>query len=68
MEVAVSLISWLTKKDSEFFGLCNCFFRKFAVRFYVYDHFWYKYLQDLRTMTYDNDYDRKNYIIKRSLS
>ncbi len=33
MEVAVSLISWLTKKDSEFFGLCNCFFRKFAVRF-----------------------------------
>ena len=46
----------------------NSFFRKFAVRFYVYEHFWYKYSQDLGTMTYDNDYDRINYIIKRSLS
>ena len=44
------------------------FFRSFAVRFYVYDHFWYKYSQDLQTMTYDNDYDRINFTIQRSLS
>lgn len=62
MEVAVSLISWFAKKDSEFFSLCICFFRKFAVRFYVYEHFWYNYSQDLGTMTCDDDYDRINYI------